>query len=116
MSVTQITPYLPAADPGALAAFYREVFGRRADAGMRRIACLAGPAPGPQRLQIAPEGGSGTDLPAVSLKADELAATLDRARATGAQIVYGPVDEPWGARRFCLRDPAGNTVNVATHT
>ena len=32
--------------------------------------------------------------------------------AAGAEIVYGPVTEEWGLRRFYFRDPAGNLINV----
>ena len=44
-----------------------------------------------------------------------LDAALAALRATGAEPVYGPVQEPWGIRRFFLRDPEGNLVNVAQH-
>jgi hypothetical protein len=30
-------------------------------------------------------------------------------------VVYGPVTESWGLRRFHFRDPAGNLVNVVDH-
>ena len=39
-----------------------------------------------------------------------------RAEARGAEIVYPPTDEPWGARRFFVRDPNGSIINVVTHT
>jgi catechol 2,3-dioxygenase-like lactoylglutathione lyase family enzyme len=31
------------------------------------------------------------------------------------EIVYGPVDEPWGVRRFFVRDPHGIVVSVLAH-
>jgi lactoylglutathione lyase len=31
-------------------------------------------------------------------------------------VEYGPVDEPWGVRRFFVRDPAGTLVNILMHT
>lgn len=33
----------------------------------------------------------------------------------GFNIEYGPVDEPWGVRRFYVRDPYHNLVNILTH-
>ena len=55
---------------------------------------------------------SGTDLPAISIEVDDLAETEAAVRKAGAEVVYGPTTEPWGVRRFFLRDPAGTLVNV----
>lgn len=33
----------------------------------------------------------------------------------GFQIEYGPVNEPWGVRRFYVRDPFGKLVNILAH-
>ena len=30
-------------------------------------------------------------------------------------IEYGPVEEPWGVRRFYVRDPFGKLVNILVH-
>ncbi|MFO6465827.1 VOC family protein [Jannaschia sp. KMU-145] len=68
------------------------------------------------QLSLASEGGSGTDVPALSIEVDDLDATLAAARAAGAPIPYGPADEPRGVRRFFLTDPDGHLVNVLTHS
>jgi uncharacterized glyoxalase superfamily protein PhnB len=33
----------------------------------------------------------------------------------GAEVVYPLTDEPWGVRRFFLRDPNGVVINVMRH-
>jgi catechol 2,3-dioxygenase-like lactoylglutathione lyase family enzyme len=33
----------------------------------------------------------------------------------GHEVIYGPVDEPWGVRRFFVRDPNGVVVSVLAH-
>ena len=33
----------------------------------------------------------------------------------GLEIVYPLTDEPWGVRRFFVRDPDGTVINVAQH-
>ena len=116
MAILHIVPNLPARDPAALAAFYRAVFGLRLDHDMGWIAFLGAPGATTPRLQLASEGGSGTELPALSILVDDLDEALTNLRKTGAEPVYGPVTEPWGLRRFYLRDPEGNLVNVAHHT
>jgi catechol 2,3-dioxygenase-like lactoylglutathione lyase family enzyme len=46
--------------------------------------------------------------------ADAAAAHAD-ALARGLDIVYPLTDEPWGVRRFFVREPSGTVVNVASH-
>ncbi|MBF9035023.1 glyoxalase [Rhodobacterales bacterium HKCCE2091] len=115
MKVLRVVANLLAPDPAGLAAFYREALGLTLRADMGWIQFLETGAEGAQQLQIASGGGSGTDLPAISVEVDDLDAALDAVRAAGGEVVYGPVSEPWGVRRFHLRDPAGNLVNVVTH-
>jgi catechol 2,3-dioxygenase-like lactoylglutathione lyase family enzyme len=33
----------------------------------------------------------------------------------GHEVIYGPVDEPWGVRRFFVRDPQGVVISVLAH-
>lgn len=70
------------------------------------------------RLQISflSEGGSGTPVPDLSIEVDDLDAALERMKTAGVAIEYGPADEPWGVRRFYVRDPFGKLVNILTHT
>jgi catechol 2,3-dioxygenase-like lactoylglutathione lyase family enzyme len=37
------------------------------------------------------------------------------ALARGLEIVYPLTDEPWGIRRFFVREPSGTVVNVTSH-
>lgn len=115
MSVRRIVPNLPAEDPAAAARFYAEAFGLEVPLDMGWIGFLQTGGGQKVEMHVAREGGSGTDLPAVSIEVDDLAAAEAAVRKAGAEVVYGPVTEPWGIRRFYLRDPAGNLVNVVTH-
>ncbi|MGH2944134.1 MAG: VOC family protein, partial [Solirubrobacteraceae bacterium] len=42
------------------------------------------------------------------------AAHAEAVRA-GHEVIYGPVDEPWGVRRFFVRDPHGVVISVLAH-
>lgn len=33
----------------------------------------------------------------------------------GHDVIYGPVDEPWGVRRFFVKDPNGVVISVLAH-
>ena len=112
MAVTRIVANIPAPDPMALAKFYQGVFGLDLPLDMGWITFLCGDTPQKIELHTASEGGSGTELPVISIGVDDLDAAEAAVRAAGAQMVYGPVRESWGLRRFYFRDPAGNLVNV----
>lgn len=112
MGVTRIIANLNAPDPIALAKFYSEVFELDRTFDMGWIAFLSRGSTQKIELHTASEGGSGTELPVISIGVEDLDATEAAVRAAGAKVVYGPVKEPWGLRRFFFRDPAGNLVNV----
>ncbi|MDT7951429.1 MAG: VOC family protein [Acetobacteraceae bacterium] len=112
MTVTRIVANLAAPDPMALARFYQKVFGLDLPFDMGWIAFLSKDTAQKIELHTASQGGSGTELPVISIGVDNLHAVEAAVRAAGAEVVYGPVDEPWGLRRFFFRDPAGNLVNV----
>lgn len=115
MTVRRIVANVATGDVAAVRAFYAEVFGLEAVMDHGWIVTLASGETARTQIGIASEGGSGTAVPAVSIEVDDLDAVHARAVAAGAAIVYGPADEPWGVRRFFLRDPAGTLVNVLVH-
>jgi len=68
------------------------------------------------QVSVASEGGSGTRVPDLSIEVDDVDDAFERMKAAGFPIEYGPADEPWGVRRFYVRDPFGKLVNVLAHT
>jgi len=67
------------------------------------------------QLSFAVEGGSGTPVPDLSIEVDDVDEALQRMKDSGFSVEYGPVDEPWGVRRFYVRDPFGRLVNILAH-
>ncbi|GAA3048745.1 VOC family protein [Kitasatospora albolonga] len=41
---------------------------------------------------------------------DDVDATFERIRATGAEVLQEPVDQPYGVRDCAFRDPSGNAL------
>lgn len=116
MTVRRIVANVAAGDPAASKAFYRELFGLEVamDRGWIVTFTAAGQRMTPQ-LSVMSEGGSGTPVPDLSLEVEDVDALHRRAVGAGHEIVYGPADEPWGVRRFFLRDPNGRLLNVLSH-
>ena len=115
MAVLRIVPDLQCSDPQALAAFYADVFDMNTVMDGGFIVTMATGAQQGTQLSLASEGGSDTDLPAISIEVDDLQPPLDRLEDKGVLPVYGPVDEPWGVRRFYFKDTAGHLINVLMH-
>ncbi|MCC5883918.1 MAG: VOC family protein [Halomonas sp.] len=67
------------------------------------------------QVSFGTEGGSGTPVPDLSIEVDDIETALDRCRKANVPIEYGPVREPWGVRRFYVRDPFGKLVNILQH-
>jgi len=64
---------------------------------------------------FASEGGSGAPVPDLSIEVDDVDAIYGRALAGGFEIAYPITGEPWGVRRFFVRDPFGKLVNILSH-
>ena len=67
------------------------------------------------QMSVMSEGGSGTAVPDLSIEVDNVDAALARCRKAGVAIEYGPANEPWGVRRFFVRDPFGKLINILQH-
>lgn len=52
-------------------------------------------------------------LPIIVFRSDDVDATFETVRASGAEVVQGPIDQPWGPRDCAFRDPSGNMVRIA---
>jgi predicted enzyme related to lactoylglutathione lyase len=51
----------------------------------------------------------------VTLQVDDVDACHTAAVRRGAEIVHPLTDEPWGVRRFFVRDPDGHVLNILSH-
>ncbi|MDT5327002.1 MAG: hypothetical protein QOF25_4154, partial [Mycobacterium sp.] len=46
---------------------------------------------------------------------DQVEAAYEEAQRRGFEIVHPLTTEPWGVRRFFVRAPDGNVVNIVSH-
>jgi catechol 2,3-dioxygenase-like lactoylglutathione lyase family enzyme len=67
------------------------------------------------QISVASEGGSRTPVPDLSIEVDNIKTALTRVKKAGIPIEYGPESEPWGVRRFFVRDPFGKLINILQH-
>jgi uncharacterized glyoxalase superfamily protein PhnB len=57
------------------------------------------------QISVMSEGGSGTAVPDISIEVDDIEEALMGVQKASIPIEYGPKTEPWGVRRFYVRDP-----------
>lgn len=97
-------------------AFYGDLLGLDVVMDQGWIVTFAADRTAPVQISVASEGGSGTDVPDMSIEVDDVDETYRRAKAAGFEIPYDVTDEPWGVRRFYVRDPFGKLVNILAHS
>ncbi len=115
MKVKRIVANISAPNVDAAKRFYRDVLGLDLLMDHGWIATYGSTESMSVQVSIASQGGSGTPVPEMSIEVDDLETALARVRAGGFVIEYGPADEPWGVRRFYVRDPFGRLVNILQH-
>ncbi|RKT54751.1 VOC family protein [Saccharothrix australiensis] len=115
MAVGRVVPNLKSASLEQAKTFYTEVLGLAVVMDHGWIVTLADPARPEAQLSLATHDATASVVPVASIQVDDVDAAHAAAVAAGAEIVHGPTDEPWGVRRFFLRDPDGNVVNVLAH-
>ncbi|KJZ03597.1 glyoxalase [Pseudoalteromonas sp. CO348] len=115
MKVKRIISNINTPNPEDAAVFYERVFGLELVMDHGWIKTFSSGEEMIAQISVASEGGSGTPVPQLSIEVDDLDTALNRVVAEQIQIEYGPVSEPWGVRRFYVRDPFGYLVNVLQH-
>jgi catechol 2,3-dioxygenase-like lactoylglutathione lyase family enzyme len=65
-------------------------------------------AEGDELLSLVTRGS----LQAAIFSSDDLDATFEKVRASGAEVLEEPTSQPWGVRDCAVRDPSGNLVRI----
>jgi predicted enzyme related to lactoylglutathione lyase len=115
MKILRIVTNIEAADVGQADAFYKDLLGLDLAMDHGWIRSYTAKAKMAVQVNFASEGGSGTPVPQLSIEVDDLDVAIQKVKKAAIPIEYGPVSEPWGVRRFYIRDPFGQLINVMQH-
>ncbi len=130
MTISVSTMFIPVHDPDEALGFYRDALGLevRNDVarGEFRWVTIGAPDQDVDIVLSQPHGGrSQTDgdallelvtkgaMQAAIFRAEDLDATFEAVRASGAEVLQEPTSQPWGVRDCAFRDPSGNMVRIA---
>jgi catechol 2,3-dioxygenase-like lactoylglutathione lyase family enzyme len=129
MDLTLARCFVQVHDPDLALAFYRDALGLElrndvANQGFRWITVGAASQPDVAIVLTNYQCGSPADgdtiaalvakgaLNGVHFHADDLDLAFEKIRASGAEIVQEPTEQPWGMRDCAVRDPSGNLVRI----
>ena len=115
MKVRRIVANIETQDAAAAKRFYQDVLGLDMLMDQGWIVTYGSAEKMQVQVSFMAQGGSGTPVPDLSIEVDDVEAALEGMKAAGFAIEYGPADEPWGVRRFYVRDPLGRLVNILSH-
>ena len=106
-------------DPQGSRAFYEEFLGLRVAMAQDGFLMLQSPNVPTTQVILAWADPNVMDPQVhrldISTEVADVDAVHAEAVARGLEIVYPLTDEPWGIRRFFVREPSGRVVNVTTH-
>ncbi|HEY2286564.1 MAG TPA: VOC family protein [Streptosporangiaceae bacterium] len=111
--------------------FYRDALGLQvrndvASGGFRWVTLGSDGQPGTEIVLSEPHAGrSQADgdalqelltkgvLPMTMFRTGDVDATFEQVRASGAEVLQEPIDQPYGPRDCAFRDPSGNMVKIS---
>ncbi len=129
MNLTLSTCFVIVHDPDVALAFYRDTLGleerndvARGDFRWITVGAAAQPEVGivlTNYLNGSPADGDAVTalvakgaLNGVHFHTDDLDGAFEKLKASSAEIVQEPTDQPWGTRDCAVRDPSGNMVRI----
>lgn len=119
MTVRRAMPVVRTDDPAGTRAFYVDLLGFRVAMEEDGFLMLASPDVPTTQLIVAWSADGAPDPKVrdvdISIEVGDVDSAHAEAVARRLEIVYPLTDEPWGVRRFFVREPSGVVVNVAMH-
>jgi catechol 2,3-dioxygenase-like lactoylglutathione lyase family enzyme len=119
MTIRRAIPNLLSGDLAATREFYAGFLGFDVAMDEDGFKMFASPSNRTAQITVAAKDDPGQDrgisIAKVSVEVDDVDALHAEAIRRGLDVVYPLTNEPWGIRRFFVRDPDGTVINVAQH-
>ncbi len=115
MRTTRIMANLRVADVETAKGFYTDYLGLCTEEfNMGWVARYTSPDT-TANVQLVTQDATAPEDSAISVLTDDVEGAYAEAQRLGYEIVYPLTTEPWGHRRFFVRAPDGNVINVGYH-
>jgi len=117
MSVKRVVPNISSNRVDESRDFFTAMFGFEVVMDMGWIVTLASPCNPTAQISVVrgeTADPAGRDM-TLSIEVEDVDEIHSRAIAQGRIVVYPLTNEPWGVRRFHVKDPNGVVINVLSH-
>jgi len=115
MHALRIIANLRVTDVDAAKSFYTDYLGLSTEEfNLGWVARYTSPDTG-ANLQLVTRDATAPEDSVISVHTDDVDGAYEQARRLGYEIVQPITTEPWGVRRFFVRAPDGNVINVVRH-
>ena len=115
MRTNRVTANLRVADVEAAKSFYTDYLGLSTEEfNMGWVARYTSPETG-ANIQLVTHDVAAPESPVISVHTDDVDGAYEEARRLGYEIVHPIATEPWVVRRFFVRAPDGNVINIVRH-
>jgi predicted enzyme related to lactoylglutathione lyase len=115
MRAVEVIADLQVADIESAREFYAGYLGLSTEQfNLGWVARFTSPETGAQ-LQVLTRDETAPADPVISVLVDDVDAAYEEAQRRGYDIVHPLSSEDWGVRRFFVRDPDGNVLNIVQH-
>jgi catechol 2,3-dioxygenase-like lactoylglutathione lyase family enzyme len=115
MHATSIMANLRVADIEAAKGFYTDFLGLGTEEFNLGWVARYTSADTRANVQLVTADASAPEDSVISVHTDDIEGAYDEARERGYEIVHPLTTEPWGVRRFFVRAPDGNVLNIVNH-
>jgi catechol 2,3-dioxygenase-like lactoylglutathione lyase family enzyme len=115
MRAKRIIANLRVADVEAAKSFYTDYLGLSIEEfNMGWVARYTSPGTA-ANVQLVTGDATASEDSIISVHTDDVEGAYEDARKLGYEIVHPLTTEPWGVRRFFVRAPDGNVINIVNH-
>jgi catechol 2,3-dioxygenase-like lactoylglutathione lyase family enzyme len=115
VSVRRIVPDLQGPVSDASREFYERVLGLEVVMDQGWVLTFAAPENPSLQITLMERDATAGINPDVSIEVDDVDRVYAAAERMGYEIVHPLTDEPWGVRRFFVREPNGRVLNILSH-
>lgn len=115
MRATRVTANLRVSEVETAKGFYTDFLGLGTEEfNLGWVARYTSPDTG-ATVQLVSGDATSPEDSVISVHTEDVEAAYDEAQRLGYEIVHPLTTETWGVRRFLVRAPDGNVVNIVRH-
>lgn len=115
MGIRRVVPDLHGENPPDSREFYEKVLGFDLVMDQGWVVTFVAPENPAAQITVIRADASAPLNPDVSIEVDDADEAFAAAQEMGCDILYPLTDEPWGVRRFFVREPNGKVLNILSH-